>query len=474
MEFLSVCGLILFTLFVSTSLAYLLFNKQKSSYTNLPPGKMGLPFIGKSLEFINTGRKGHPEKFIHDRITKYSSQLFKTSILTQPTVVFCGPAANKFLFSNENKLIKVRGPVSTKKIFPAPKDGFVAVRKMIVNILKPEALMRYISIMDSIAQKYFESAWEGKQQVIAAPLIKTFTFCVACNVFLSIEDPQHVAKLADPFTALVSGLFSIPIDFPGTAYNGAIKASKEIRKELVAIIKQRKIDLDENKAFPTQDILSQMLSTTDENGQHVNDFEIADYILVLLVAGHETTSGVTTFVVKCLAELPHIYNQVFQEQMEIAKSKKPGELLNWDDLQKMKYSWNVACEVMRLTPQIQGSFREAISDFTFSGFFIPKGWKLYWSTHSTHKNPEYFQEPEKFDPTRFEGNGPAPYTFIPFGGGPRMCPGKEYARLKILVFIHNMIKRFSWEKLLPDEKVTVDPTPNLVKGLPIRLIPHQA
>ncbi|GLT28252.1 hypothetical protein SLA2020_031980 [Shorea laevis] len=133
-----------------------------------------------------------------------------------------------------------------------------------------------------------------------------FNFWVACKVFLSIEEPDHVAKLASPFNALASAVLSVPIDLPGTPFWRGIKASGLIRKDLMAIIKQRKIDLAENRASPMQDILSRMMSLTDENGWYMNELSIADRIVGLLIAGHETASAAVSFIVKYLAELPHI------------------------------------------------------------------------------------------------------------------------------------------------------------------------
>lgn len=472
-------------------LYYHYHSKQKEPpMPSLPPGSMGWPLLGETLNFLAAGREGKPEAFVYDRLFKYAPHhVFKTSLFCNKMMVMCGTASNKLLFSNENKLVTKWWPPSIDKVFPSthqlPSDEeSKKIRKSLLDFLvRPEILRCYVPIMDDCTRRHIASgAWGPTERLEAYNVTKDYTFMVACRLFLSIDaqkDPVTVASLFRPFSELLTGLLSIPISLPGTSFYSALRASKEVRRKLRDIIRKRRVDLVEGKASPTQDILSHLIHTPigastndDSKFEYYNDDELAGRILGLIVGGHDTTRTVITFVFKYLAELPHIYDAVYQEQMEIAKSKKPGDLLTWEDVQKMKYSWNVACEVMRLAPPVQGDFRQAITDFVHEGFQIPKGWKIYWSTHSTHRDPECFPEPEKFDPTRFEGNGPQPYSFVPFGGGPRMCPGKEYARIKILVFMHNIITRFKWEKLLPNEKIIVGPMPFPANGLPLRMIPH--
>lgn len=100
--------------------------------------------------------------------------------------------------------------------------------------------------------------------------------------------------------------------------------------------------------------------------------------------------------------------------------------------------------------------------------------QLYWSVGSSHHNSEYFSEPERFNPIRFEGNGPSPYTHVPFGVGPLMCPGHEYARLTILVFLRYVVKMFQWEPILPNEKMKFKAAPMPAEGFPVCLSPHQS
>ncbi|KAG8389688.1 hypothetical protein BUALT_Bualt01G0004800 [Buddleja alternifolia] len=405
---------------------------------------MGWRILGENKDFALLG----PEKFVKDRMTKYSPKVFQTSLFGEKLAIFCGAQGNKFLFTNEDKLLTSWWPQSLRKVFLFPEyietsleEASALRRSFHHDIFKPEALRQYIPVMDALARDHLDQEWDPNEVVKVFPLSKKFTFELACKLFLSVVESEYIKRLIDPFTLMINGMFSIPIDFPGTAYNRAIK--------------------DDGKIF--------------------SEMEICISIIALLVASFDTTSSAITSVMNYLAQQPHIYEEVlkrlnfevFSEQMEIEKSKGPYELLSWEDIEKMKYLWNVVRESLRLAPPSQGAFRETIAEFTYAGFTIPKGWKTFWTVHSSHKNPEYFPEPEGFDPSRFEGSGPAPYTFVPFGGRPRMCPGKEYARLEVVIFIHNVVKRFKFQKTIPNEKIVFYSSPTSVHGLPVRLYPHQ-
>ncbi|KAL2484163.1 Cytochrome [Forsythia ovata] len=442
----------------------------------LPPGSFGWPIIGETIEFLF----GKPEKFVGDRMKKYSPDIFKTKILGEKTAVICGPNGHKFLFSNEQKYFTPFRPHPMQYLFrsyqnnraappppPSRADESKTIRQP--GFFKPEALMRYLGKMDSITNQQLQMHWNDEKNTVKVyPLAKSITLTLACQFFLGINNPERIARLVKHFDDVTVGMHSIMLNIPGTIFHRANKAAAAIRKELLNVIKEKKQAMA--TGAPMQDILSHMIVVTDPNGRSMPDAEIADKIMGLLTAGYSTVATTITFLMKYVGLNPEIYEKIRAEQLEIAGSKKAGELLEWEDVQKMKYSWNVICETMRLVPPLQGTFREVLTEFTYAGYTIPKGWKVYWTVSTTNTNPAYFRNPEKFDPSRYdEGEAPAPYTYVPFGGGPRMCPGKEYARLAILAFVHNVVKKYKWEVIDPNEKVEGDMMPEPEKGLPIRL-----
>nr|BAX04009.1 cytochrome P450 716D58 [Platycodon grandiflorus] len=484
--------LLIITTLISTTFYYYYYHvhhdeakaaaKQAS---NLPPGSFGWPIIGETLGLLRAGWDGCPERFIRERVERHGSPLvFKTSLLGDKVAVLCGPAGNKFLFGNENKVVAMWWPKSVRKLFGScliTSGGEEAkwLRKMLISYLGPvDSFYRHYNTttMDLVTRHHLHSHWHGKKEVNVFQTIKLHTFELACRLFMSLEDPHQIEKLASLFNILLKGMIQIPFNFPGTRFYRAMRAVTCIRKQILIIVKQRRLALDRRTASSSQDLLSHLLVSSDENGRFLTQTEIVNNILTLLFAGHDTSSVTITLLMKTLAQLPQVYDQVLREQLDIAESKAPaGELLQWEDIQKMRYSWNVVSEVIRLTPPVIGAFREALVDFNYAGYTIPKGWKLYWSALPTQRDENFFPNATNFDPSRFEGGagGLAPFSYVPFGGGPRMCLGKEFARLEILVFLHNVITRYNWDLLIPDEKIEYDPMPTPVKGLPVRLHPRQ-
>lgn len=99
---------------------------------------------------------------------------------------------------------------------------------------------------------------------------------------------------------------------------------------------------------------------------------------------------------------------------------------------------------------------------------------MFWLATSTHLDNKVFEDPVKFNPSRFDTNSKSsvpPYTYIPFGAGPRVCPGAEFARTEVLLIIHHLITNYKWTAMVEDEIVVRDPMPFPNKGLPVKIYP---
>ncbi|KAJ0450286.1 putative protopanaxadiol 6-hydroxylase [Helianthus annuus] len=174
-----------------------------------------------------------------------------------------------------------------------------------------------------------------------------------------------------------------------------------------------------------------------------------------------------------ISQLNYIYISEISEQQEIATIKASNEALRWEDLTKMRYTWRVATEMMRINTPVPLSFRRAKQDIEYGGFIIPKGWQVLLSASMTHMDDSLFQNPTMFDPTRFEKHAPSPppFSYVAFGGGPRMCPGIELAKMETLAMIHRLVTTFTWELLEKNESFKRVPMPEFDQGLLVRVKP---
>ncbi|XP_076910061.1 beta-amyrin 28-monooxygenase-like [Bidens hawaiensis] len=275
---------------------------------------------------------------------------------------------------------------------------------------------------------------------------------------------------------MIEGILSVPINLPFSKYNRAVVARKKLVPMLIDLLRKKKEALKEQsqQRGPYKDLITSLLSIrSDDSSTTMSEEEIIDNIIVVMVAGFDTTSILLTFFARLLANNKSIYSTIVQEQQEISSNKAPKEDLTWEDLSKMKYTWRVAYEILRINPPVTLSFRRAKQDIEYGGFIIPKGWQVLISMPMTHMDDRIFQNPTMFDPTRFEKNTPSPppFSYVPFGGGPRMCPGMEFAKMETLVMIHRLVTTFTWELFKKDESFKRVPMPEFDQGLLVQLKP---
>ncbi|XAR72899.1 (+)-abscisic acid 8'-hydroxylase [Bertholletia excelsa] len=451
---------------LSTLLPYYFSRKKKRKQKHkakLPPGPMGWPIMGETLQLYSQD----PNDFFAKKQRRYG-EVFKTHILGCPCVMLVSPEAARFVLVTHAHLFKPTYPRSKEKmigpsaLFFHQGDYHSRLRKLVQSSLCPEAIRKLIPHIEEIAISSVES-WATGQVLNTFHKMKKFSFEVGILSVFGQLDGSYRRELEENYCIMDKGYNSFPTNLPGTAYNKAILARKRLDQILSDIICERR-----EKKLLEKDLLGHLLNFKDENGQTLTENQIADNIIGVLFAAQDTTASVLTWILKYLLEDQKLLEAVRAEQNAILESNGGrNRPLTWAQTRNMPLTYRVILESMRMASIISYTFREAVVDVEYKGYLIPKCWKVMPLFRNIHHNPEFFTDPQHFDPSRFE-TSLKPYTFMPFGNGVHACPGNELAKLEMLILVHHLVTKFRWEVVGFQSGIEYAPFPIPQQGLPAR------
>lgn len=220
----------------------------------------------------------------------------------------------------------------------------------------------------------------------------------------------------------------------------------------------------------TNDLLSLLVFTRDEEtGEGMDDRQIRDELMTIFLAGHETTANTLAWTWYLLSLNPEVESRLVAE-IDAVLGGKPSE---FDDLKNLTYTPLVLHEALRLYPPAWMFARHAIEDDVVGGFTIPKGEMLMFSPYVTHRLPQHWEDPEQFDPERFlseRSQNRHKFAYFPFGGGPRLCLGNNFALIEAQLVMTRVLQSFrlhlaAGAEVRPTPIATLQPRP----GVPMKL-----
>jgi cytochrome P450 len=231
----------------------------------------------------------------------------------------------------------------------------------------------------------------------------------------------------------------------------AAVATRRLDKIIFRVIGQRR-----TSGKDAGDLLSMLLAAQDEDGSRMTDRQLRDEAMTIFLAGHETTANALSWTWVLLAQNPDAEARLHAELDAVLQGRSPS----LDDLSHLRYTGHVITESMRLYPPAWGMARVAIEDTEIAGYPIPRGCGVSLAQWVVHRDPRWYDEPDKFRPERWEGDLMKRlhrFAYFPFGGGPRQCIGNSFALMEATLLLATMAQQFSI-RLAPGHPVVPMPT----------------
>ncbi|KAL2243242.1 3-epi-6-deoxocathasterone 23-monooxygenase [Sesamum indicum] len=444
------------------------YSSRRSS-SRLPLGSLGIrPFVGETLHFISCAYSDRPETFMDKRRRMYG-KVFKSHLFGSATIVSTDAEVSRIILQSDAKTFVPSYPKSLMELMGKSSILIIngslqrRIHGLIGSFLKSPTLRSQVTtdmrkyVMESMAK------WSQHSPVYIQDEAKHIAFQVLVKALISLDGGDEMELLKKHFQQFIAGLMSLPFNFPGTQLYRSLQAKKKMVKLIDGIIQAKRESNVICSSDAAKDVADVLVKDTSEE---LSDDLIAENLIDLMIPGEDSVPLLITLAIKYLSDSPAALKQLTEENLQLKRLKeKLGEPLSWNDYLSLGFTQTVITETLRMGNIIIGVMRKAVKDVEIKGHLIPKGWCVLAYFRSVHLDDKLYDFPYQFNPWRWQDKEISNCNFTPFGGGQRLCPGLDLARLEASIFLHHFVTQFRWEA--EDDSIIHFPTVRMKGRMPV-------
>lgn len=365
-----------------------------------------------------------------------TGDVFRLSLPGFNPVVLVGPEACHFVLVNarDQLLWRMEGDPITNLLIHGVlvEDGesHERIRRSLNPALHKQMLAGYTESMLRRTDQV-TAAWSDDQPLDMLVEMRKIALLILMDTLFNVDYMPEIERLWNAVLNLIGyispGVWLVWKDAPRRGYH---QARAQMDEYLLRIIRLRR-----DAGAKNSDMLSVLIQA------EMPDTLIRDQLMTMLIAGHDTSTAMLSWALYLLAKHPESAASVHQEIDAVLG----GEMPTAASTLQLPYLNRVIDETLRLYPPIHLGSRITASDLEFNGYALPAGTRVLYSIYLTHRHPDYWQNPDDFDPERFAPQHKAsrpPYTYLPFGGGPRNCIGMAFAQVETRVVLARLLQQF--------------------------------
>jgi cytochrome P450 len=402
-------------------------------------------------------------------MNKYVGSAFRITLPRFQPAVFIGPDSNRQILVTERKDFLWRpenDPVCKllrQGVLVIDGDFHDEVRGWMDPPLQRRNVNPHIPLFWRYTDDVIHTWRDGEERDMLVEMRKVALLIIFGALFDTDFMPD-MERLWEPIMDLLEyispGLWIFWADMPRPKYRYAKEAMDDY---LYGLIRQRRAEIEQFGFEPAAgDLLGQLVANSG-----MDDDLIRDQLLTMLIAGHDTSTALLAWVFYLLGVNPDAMAQVQAEvDQVIGRQQEPPSV---EQVQQLAYTDLVIKEALRLYPPIHVGQRRTAEDMEVQGYHVPEGTRVMYSIYLSHRDKRYWEDPEQFCPARFDRHSEQkqpPFTYVPFGGGPRNCIGAAFAQVESKVVLARLLQTFEFEllngpEIKPFMGATLEPRPGV-------------